>query len=146
MDRSKCIAGTTYFVDSFHYDMRVSVFDWYGQNIRDFYIVLRRYIDSKWMRSQDELLRTGRRARRSDGKCDLKHKPRKSQRKATMVFPPIHPDCQRAYDEILKVGQKCRDVVLDMAEKAEQAADEEIMKKKEAGENDGSEPSDSDSE
>ena len=91
-------------------------------------------------------LRNGRRARRSDGKGDLKHKPRKSQRKATMVFPPIHQDCQRAYDEILKVGEKFRNAVFDMAEKAEQAADEEIMKKKEDGENDGSEPSDSESE
>ena len=46
----------------------------------------------------------------------------------------------------MKVGEKFRNAVFDMAEKAEQAADEEIMKKKEDGENDGSEPSDSDSE
>ena len=67
----------------------------------------------------------------------------KSQRKSTIAFPPIHPDCQRAYDEILNVGQQCRDAAFDMTE---EAANDETMKKKEDGMNDGSEESDSEAE
>ena len=116
------------------------------EDIQAFSMTVRKIIEAKGCVVKDEFLRTGRRARRSDGQGNLKHKPRKSQRKARMVFHPIHPDYQREFDEILKIGKKCRDALFDMAEEAEQAADEEIMKNKEDGENDGSEPSDSDSE
>ena len=109
-------------------------------------MVVGKIIEAKGCVVKDEFLRTGRRARRSDGQGNLKHKPRKSQRKARMVFHPIHPDYQREFDEILKIGKKCRDALFDMAEEAEQAADEDIIKKKKDGENDGSESSDSDSE
>ena len=35
----------------------------------------------------------------------MKHNPRARQRKETLAFPPIHPDCMQAYEEILAIGR-----------------------------------------
>ena len=57
------------------------------EDIKTFPMIVRKLIEAKGCVVRDEFLCTGKRARRSDGKGDLKHKSRKSQRKATMVSP-----------------------------------------------------------
>ena len=56
-------------------------------DMQPFPMVVGKIIEAKGCVVKDEFLRTGRRARRSDVKSDLKHKLKKSRRKATMVFP-----------------------------------------------------------
>ena len=92
-----------------------------------------RYIEAKYRVVGDKFMRTERWAWRFDVKDDVKNKPRQSQWKVAITFHPIHQDCQRGYDEILKVWKKCRDAVFDMAEKSKQAADGKIMNKKKDG-------------
>ena len=67
--------------------------------------VLQKIVDARGCIVKDKFLRTGRLEVRSDGKGILKNKPRSRQRKATLVFPPIHPDHRQAYDEILAIAR-----------------------------------------
>ena len=55
---------------------------------------------------KDEFLRTGRRERKAGGVRMLRNKRRKSQRKSTIEQYLVHPDCQEAYDSLLKIGTR----------------------------------------
>ena len=75
------------------------------EDIKAFPRVLQKIVNARGCIVKDEFLRTGRREVRSDGKGILRNKPRSRQRKATLTFPPIHPDHRQAYDEILAIAQ-----------------------------------------
>jgi hypothetical protein len=62
--------------------------------------VLRRIIEAKGCVVQDQFLRSGRRARRSDGNGDLKNKLCSKQRISTNLSRPLHPDCVDAFNKI----------------------------------------------
>ena len=73
------------------------------EDIQAFPRVLEKIIQRRGCVVPDEDLRTGRRctALYRDDK-ELKKKPRASQRTHTQTRPPLHPDCQEAYDSLLQ--------------------------------------------
>lgn len=112
------------------------------EDILAYPMVLERIIAAKGCVVKDEFLRTGRRARRADDKGDCKHKPRAKQRKVTLRFPPIHPDCKGAYDEIIasaaKGNKRKRNVneepnaeLLVIADQALRQAEDETLQERE---------------
>ncbi|KAJ1421305.1 hypothetical protein B484DRAFT_465573 [Ochromonadaceae sp. CCMP2298] len=66
----------------------------------------------------DKFLRTGRRARRSDGKANCKNKPRTSQRKTTLVSRPCHPDCVEARNKIMGLVNTVADQAIEAVDEA----------------------------
>jgi hypothetical protein len=85
------------------------------EDVIQFASVLDKIIAHKGCVVPDMLLRTGRRARSSNGKKDLLHKPRPSQRKSTMMARPCHPDCAEARRRIKAAGAPAVEQLEDAA-------------------------------
>jgi hypothetical protein len=85
------------------------------EDIVDFPRVLQILIDYNGCVVPDLAIRHGRRAMSHDLKKVLKNKPRPSQRKATLVGRPCHPDCWAARATIKAAGSPAAETVQDAA-------------------------------
>lgn len=84
--------------------------------------------------AKDELLRTGRRSRRSNDKGDLMRKPRSSQRVATVKARPLHPHAEHAIDTLRRGGRNLSAAIVEAI--AEEFPDQEANEVEEDDEGD----------
>ena len=71
------------------------------QDILDLPRVLKKIVDAKGTVVHGEALRNGHRARRADGKGNMKGNLSTSRRKSTLSLRPVHPEARPALDFIL---------------------------------------------
>ncbi len=73
------------------------------EDIEHFEAVLKKVVAAEGCVVRDEFLRRGRRARRSDGKGDMKGRLRKRSRKDTIKAIEHHPDLEAAFQGLMNI-------------------------------------------
>ena len=73
------------------------------EDVEHFEAVLEKVVEAEGCVVRDEFLRRGRRARRSDGKSELKSRQRKRQRKDTIKAIEHHPELDGAYKKLTDI-------------------------------------------
>jgi hypothetical protein len=109
-------------------------------DILGFPAVLQKIIDARGCVVPDEDLRTGRRyVHSSESQRELKRKPRKRQRKSTMVSRVCHPDCMEAKNAI-RDNTEVVGIFSESEEESEESeeSEEEDGEEEDSGDNNGS--------